>query len=186
MGELEHIVAIVTGAAHGIGREHALRFAAEGAYVVVNDIADPAAVVAEIGTHGGRAVANRADVTTWQGAHELIRCAIDNFGDLHALVNNAGGGSTGLAAEITEDAWDHEITLNLKGMFCPTRAALSYWSTQRAHGHAVRGSIVNTTSGAGGGKVIGTAASVFGCASGSTCREGTDTSCRAISSSSID
>lgn len=149
MGELDGIVAIITGAAGGIGREHARLFAAQGAAVVANDIADTTALVAEIAAAGGRAIGHHGDITTWVGAHDLITSAVDTFGGLHALVNNAGGGSQALAFELTEEAWDHEIALNLKGMFCPSRAALGYWQRLRADGKQVNASIVNTTSGAG-------------------------------------
>jgi NAD(P)-dependent dehydrogenase (short-subunit alcohol dehydrogenase family) len=149
VGELNGVVAIITGAANGIGREHALRFAREGASVVVNDIAEPSDTMQAIDAIGGTAVSYLADITTWTGARELITHALDRFGALHALVNNAGGGSLALAADVTEEAWDYEIALNLKGMFCPTRAALGYWNAERAAGRTVNASVVNTTSGAG-------------------------------------
>jgi len=144
MAELADTVAIVTGAAGGIGREHALLFAAEGASVVVNDLNDASAVVSEIVAAGGTAVAHQGDVSTWEDAHDLVECAVQTFGRLDALVNNAGGGAQALAADLTEAAWDHEIRLNLKGMFCPTRAALGWWKQQ-----GTAGSVVSTTSGAG-------------------------------------
>ncbi|MGD9795025.1 MAG: SDR family NAD(P)-dependent oxidoreductase [Acidimicrobiia bacterium] len=149
MGELDGVVAVITGAAGGIGREHARLFTAQGAAVVVNDICDTSALVDELIAAGGRAVGFTGDISTWTGAHGAIACAVDTFGDLHALVNNAGGGAQALAADLTEEAWDHEIALNLKGMFCPSRAALGYWQQRRAEGRSVSASIVNTTSGAG-------------------------------------
>ncbi|MCU1345987.1 MAG: short-chain dehydrogenase [Acidimicrobiia bacterium] len=144
MGELDQSVVIVTGAGSGIGREHALLFGREGASVVVNDVNDPSGVVAEIVAAGGNAIGHRADVSDWVSAHALVEEAVARFGRLDALVNNAGGGSQALASDLTEEAWDHEIQLNLKAMFSPTRAALGWWKQ-----HDAPGAVVNTTSGAG-------------------------------------
>jgi NAD(P)-dependent dehydrogenase (short-subunit alcohol dehydrogenase family) len=149
VGELDGVVAVVTGAASGIGREHALLLAHEGASLVVNDLVDPAPVVEEIRAGGGTAVGHRGDVADWVEAEALVAAAVEAFGGLHALVNNAGGGGQALAADVTEEAWDHEIRLNLKGMFCPTRAAIAWWQAERAAGRDVQASIVSTTSGAG-------------------------------------
>jgi NAD(P)-dependent dehydrogenase (short-subunit alcohol dehydrogenase family) len=149
MGELDGVVAVITGAANGIGREHALRFAREGARVVVNDVADPEPVVASITAVGGTAVGCRVDVTTSEGAQALVESAIEHFGGLDALVNNAGGGSTALATDVTDEAWEYELRLNLSGMFHPTRAALRWWQAQRRKEGTISASIVNTSSGAG-------------------------------------
>jgi NAD(P)-dependent dehydrogenase (short-subunit alcohol dehydrogenase family) len=149
MRYLDGVVAIITGAANGIGREHAVRFAREGASVVVNDIVEPTETMRAVDAIGAPAVSYVSDITTWAGAHELVAHTLDTFGALHALVNNAGGGSQALAADLTEEAWDYEIALNLKGMFCPTRAALGYWNAERAAGRTVQAAVVNTTSGAG-------------------------------------
>jgi len=144
MGKLDGNVAIVTGAASGIGREHALLFAKEGASVVVNDIRDTAHVVEDIGAAGGVAIGHCGDIADWKYAHELIRHTVEVFDHLDSLVNNAGGTTSALASDLTEEAWDQDIRLNLKGMFCPTRAALGYWKHE-----GLPGAVVNTTSGAG-------------------------------------
>jgi NAD(P)-dependent dehydrogenase (short-subunit alcohol dehydrogenase family) len=149
MAELEDRVAIITGAASGIGREHALCFAREGAAVVVADVDDPSAMVAEIAAGGGRAIAHQGDCADWATAHALIDAAVEAFGRLDCLVNNAGGGAQALAADVTEAAWDREMRINLKAMFSPTHAALGWWTDQRDRGRPVAASIVNTTSGAG-------------------------------------
>jgi NAD(P)-dependent dehydrogenase (short-subunit alcohol dehydrogenase family) len=149
MGELDGLVAIVTGAASGIGREHARYFALQGASVVANDLHDATGVVDEIVSAGGSAAAHGGDIADWDVAHDLISTATREFGHLDALVNNAGGGATALAADVTEEAWDHEIRLNLKGMFCPTSAALAWWRSEQDAGRDGRGAVVSTTSGAG-------------------------------------
>jgi NAD(P)-dependent dehydrogenase (short-subunit alcohol dehydrogenase family) len=149
MGELDGLVVIVTGAASGIGREHALFLAGEGASVVANDLQDTTDVVDEIASAGGSAVAHMGDAADWDVAHDLVSTAAHELGRLDALVNNAGGGATALAVDVTEEAWDHEIRLNLKGMFCPTRLALAWWRAERAAGRDGRGAVVSTTSGAG-------------------------------------
>jgi NAD(P)-dependent dehydrogenase (short-subunit alcohol dehydrogenase family) len=160
MGALDGRVAIITGAGRGIGREHALLFAAEGAKVVVNDLgggldgsnqeATPAEeVVAEITARGGSAVANHEDVTTWAGGERLIRCAIDAFGDLHVLVNNAGILRDRVLVNLSEEDWDAVINVHLKGHFVPTRHAATYWREQAKAGKVVRASVINTSSTSG-------------------------------------
>jgi NAD(P)-dependent dehydrogenase (short-subunit alcohol dehydrogenase family) len=149
MGELDGRVAIVTGAASGIGREHALLFGSEGAAVVATDLNDPAEVVAAIVAAGGTAIAHQGDCADWATAHELVDVAVDTYGRLDSLVNNAGGGGQALAADLTEEAWDHEIRINLKAMFCPTRAALGWWKRRLDSGEPVEATVVSTTSGAG-------------------------------------
>jgi NAD(P)-dependent dehydrogenase (short-subunit alcohol dehydrogenase family) len=155
MGALEGRVAIVTGAGRGIGREHALLFAAEGAKVVVNDLGaegedDPATqVVAEIRAAGGEAVANHDNVADWdQGAH-LIQSAVDAFGDLHVLVNNAGILRDRVLINMTEAEWDDVIHVHLKGHFVPTRHAAAYWRERTKAGEEVRAAIINTSSTSG-------------------------------------
>ena len=131
MGALDGRVAIITGAGRGIGREHALLFAAEGAKVVVNDLgggldgstmeATPAEeVVAEITSFGGEAIANHDNVATWDGGERLINSAIEAFGDLHVLVNNAGILRDRVLVNLSEEDWDSVINVHLKGHFVPT------------------------------------------------------------------
>ena len=160
MGALDGRVAIITGAGRGIGREHALLFAAEGARVVVNDLggaldgsastASPAEeVVAEIKAMGGEAVANHDNVADWEGGARLIRAAVDAFGDLHVLVNNAGILRDRVLVNLSEDDWDSVINVHLKGHFVPTRHAAAYWREQAKAGKTVKASIINTSSTSG-------------------------------------
>jgi NAD(P)-dependent dehydrogenase (short-subunit alcohol dehydrogenase family) len=153
-------VAVITGAGRGIGREHARLFAAEGAKVVVNDLggapdgegadATPAdEVVAEIVAAGGEAIANHDDVTDWEGARRLVDTAIEAFGDLHVLVNNAGILRDRMLVNMTEDEWDAVVDVHLKGHFCPTRWAAAHWRAQSKAGKAVEAAIVNTSSTSG-------------------------------------
>jgi NAD(P)-dependent dehydrogenase (short-subunit alcohol dehydrogenase family) len=150
-------VAIVTGAGRGIGREHALSLAAQGAKVVVNDLGgnmdgtggdlSPAAqVVEEIKAMGGQAVVNGDDVSSWEGAQSLINTAVSTFGDLHVVVNNAGILRDRMLTNMTEDEWDAVIKVHLKGTFAPARWAASYWRDQVKAGKEVDGRIINTTS----------------------------------------
>jgi NAD(P)-dependent dehydrogenase (short-subunit alcohol dehydrogenase family) len=150
-------VAIVTGAGRGIGREHALSLAAHGAKVVVNDLGgnidgsggdqSPAdAVVAEIKQMGGQAVASADSVSSWEGAQRLVNTAIETFGDLHVLVNNAGILRDRVLVNMTEDEWDAVIAVHLKGTFGPSRWAAAYWREQHKAGKPVSGRIINTTS----------------------------------------
>jgi len=160
MGALDGRVAVITGAGRGLGREHALLFAAEGARVVVNDLgggpdgsgsdASPAEqVAAEIRAAGGEAVANTADITTADGADGLIRQAIDEFGVLHVLVNNAGILRDRTIINMTDAEWDDVIRVHLRGHFMPTRAAARYWREQSKAGAALHPSLINTTSTSG-------------------------------------
>jgi NAD(P)-dependent dehydrogenase (short-subunit alcohol dehydrogenase family) len=160
MGALDGRVAIITGAGRGIGREHALLFAAEGARVVVNDLGgaldgsgddrSPAEqVVEEIRGLGAEAVANTDDVTTWEGGRRLIESAVGAFGDLHVLVNNAGILRDRMIVNMTEEDWDSVIHVHLKGHFVPTRHAANYWRERAKSGEEVRACIVNTSSTSG-------------------------------------
>jgi NAD(P)-dependent dehydrogenase (short-subunit alcohol dehydrogenase family) len=157
---LQDRVCIITGAGRGIGRDHALLFAAEGAKVVVNDLgggrdgegADgtPAQqVVDEIVAAGGEAVANYDDVSSWDGAERLVQQALDTFGDLHVLVNNAGILRDRMLANMAEDEWDAVMKVHLKGHFCPTRMAAAYWRDQSKAGVNTPRSVVNTASTSG-------------------------------------
>jgi NAD(P)-dependent dehydrogenase (short-subunit alcohol dehydrogenase family) len=160
MGALDGRVAIITGAGRGIGREHALLFAAEGAKVVVNDLGGgidgsgqsqgPAEEVAEeIRAAGGQAVSNNDNVASWDGAERLVEAAVTNFGDLHVLVNNAGILRDRMLVNMSEDEWDAVMHVHLKGHFCPTRWAASYWREQSRAGKEVRASVINTSSTSG-------------------------------------
>lgn len=143
-------VVIVTGAGQGIGRAHALAFAADGARVVVNDVGAAAdAVVDEITAAGGTAVACSADVSDWADAERLVRTAVDAFGTLDALVNNAGLVRDRMLVNMSEDEWDLVLKVDLKGHFCPLRHAAAFWRDQAKAGTPVQARVVNTSSGAG-------------------------------------
>ncbi|MEY2580889.1 MAG: hypothetical protein QOE09_738 [Ilumatobacteraceae bacterium] len=150
-------VAIVTGAGRGIGREHALSLAAHGAKVVVNDLggnvdgsggdlSPSQQVVEEIKAMGGEAVANGDSVSSWEGAQRLINTAVETFGDLHAVINNAGILRDRMLTNMTEEEWDAVINVHLKGTFAPSRWAAAYWREQAKAGKPVDGRIINTTS----------------------------------------
>lgn len=150
-------VAIVTGAGRGIGREHALMLASEGAKVVVNDLggeidgtggdASPAQqVVEEIKGMGGEAVANGDDVSDWEGAQRMVNMAIETFGGLDAIVNNAGILRDRMLSNMTEAEWDAVIKVHLKGTFAPARWAAAYWRERSKAGETNDGRIINTSS----------------------------------------
>ena len=153
-------VAIVTGAGRGLGREHALELARQGAKVVVNDLgaaadgvgssSDPAnEVVALIEAMGGEAVANGDDVADFEGAKRMVQQAIDTFGALDILVNNAGFLRDRMLVNTAEDEWDAVIRVHLKGHFAPLRHASAYWRSEAKEGRARAARVVNTSSGAG-------------------------------------
>jgi NAD(P)-dependent dehydrogenase (short-subunit alcohol dehydrogenase family) len=150
-------VAIVTGAGRGLGREHALLLASEGAAVVVNDLGGatdgsgsdmtPAqSVVAEIVDNGGRAVVNTDDVSDWEGAGRLVSQAVSEFGRLDVLINNAGVLRDRMLVNLSEDEWDVVMRVNAKGHAAPLRHAAAYWRQQAKAGEKVAASVVNTTS----------------------------------------
>ena len=153
MGFLDGRVAIITGAARGLGRQHALLFGGEGAMVVVNDRPDssgPASeVVDEIKAAGGQAVLSTEDVSDWTEGARLIDVAVETFGDLHVLVNNAGIVRDRSIFNMTEEEWDCVIDTDLKGHFVPLRHAASYWRRRSKDGHEVRACVVNTASTSG-------------------------------------
>jgi NAD(P)-dependent dehydrogenase (short-subunit alcohol dehydrogenase family) len=160
MGALDGRVAIITGAGRGLGREHALFFASEGAKVVVNDLGGDAhgegadttpaqQTVADIIAAGGEAVVNGDNVADWDGAARMVRQAVDTFGDLHVLVNNAGILRDRVIINMTEAEWDAVIEVHLKGHFCPTRHAATYWREQTKAGKEVQASIIHTSSTSG-------------------------------------
>jgi len=160
MGALDGRIAVITGAGRGIGREHALLFAREGAKVVVNDLggsadgvgadAGPAQqVVDEITALGGEAVANTDDCADWEGGQRLIRTAIDTFGGLDVLVNNAGILRDRMLTNMSEEEWDSVIHVHLKGHFVPLRHAATYWRERAKAGEPVNASVINTSSTSG-------------------------------------
>ncbi|MGV3759907.1 MAG: SDR family oxidoreductase [Actinomycetota bacterium] len=153
-------VAVVTGAGRGIGREHSLLLAHHGAKVVVNDLggsmsgegADvgPAQqVVDEIVAMGGEAVANTDDISDWDGAQALIQTAIDTFGGLDILINNAGILRDRMLTNMSEEEWDAVIKVHLKGTFAPSRHAAAYWRERAKAGEANDARIINTSSPSG-------------------------------------
>ncbi len=150
-GILEGRVAIITGAGGGLGAAHARVMAAEGCAVVVNDINQPAAqaVVDEINAGGGRAVVNTSDIANYDDSLNAVKQALDTFGDLHIVVNNAGNNRDRMFASMTEDDWDAVMAVHLKGHFCISSHAVHYWRGQSKEGKEVDARIINTTSNAG-------------------------------------
>jgi 3-oxoacyl-[acyl-carrier protein] reductase len=158
MGNLDGKVAIVTGAARGLGRTHALQLASQGARVVVNDLGggadgtghdeEPArAVCEEIAKMGGEAVPHFGDVANWDDAKGLIQTALDQFGDLNILVNNAGFLRDALLFSMTEEDFDSVVRVHLKGHFCTMRHASQYWrETSKAKGAPLYGRLISTAS----------------------------------------
>jgi NAD(P)-dependent dehydrogenase (short-subunit alcohol dehydrogenase family) len=154
-------VAIVTGAGNGLGRSYALGLAAQGTKVVVNDLGvgargeagaakgAAAMVVDEIRALGGEAVANTDDVTDWEAGQRIVQTALDAFGDLHAVVNNAGFVRDRMFVSCTPEEWDAVIRVHLRGHFCTSRHAVDYWRAQQKAGKVIDARIINTTSGAG-------------------------------------
>ncbi len=150
MGALDGRVAIITGAGRGLGREHALLFAAEGARVVVNDLGEVAEeTAAEIRATGGEAVASTASITEWEGGQALVATAIEAFGRLDVLVNNAGILRDRMLVSMSEQEWDDVVEVHLKGHFIPTRFAAAHWREQVKAGEPVAASIIHTSSTSG-------------------------------------
>jgi len=160
MGTLDGRVAIITGAGRGLGREHALLFAAEGAKIVVNDLGGandgsgsdmtPAQqTVADIKGMGGEAIVNTDNVSDWDGAKRMIDSAIEAFGDLDILVNNAGILRDRVLVNMSESEWDSVIQVHLKGHFAPTHHAAAYWREQAKAGITKPRNLVHTSSTSG-------------------------------------
>jgi len=160
MGMLDGKVAIVTGAGRGIGREEALLLASQGAKVIVNDVGGslkgeggdkhPAEEVVELIKQGGSdGAVNSSDVSSWEGAKELVQQAVDTFGQLDILVNNAGILRDKMSFNMDESDWDDVIRVHLKGHFAATHHAAVYWRNRAKSGEDVTGRIINTSSEAG-------------------------------------
>ncbi|MCG8673503.1 MAG: SDR family oxidoreductase [Pseudomonadales bacterium] len=144
-------VVIITGAGGGLGAAYAKVFAQEGAKVVVNDINQEAAqsVVDEIKANGGEAIVNTSDITNYADSENAVKQAVETFGDLHVVVNNAGICRDRMFASMTEAEWDAVIAVHLKGHFCISSHAVHYWRDQKKAGNEVNARIINTSSGAG-------------------------------------
>jgi NAD(P)-dependent dehydrogenase (short-subunit alcohol dehydrogenase family) len=160
MGIVDGRVVVITGAGRGLGRAHALAFAAEGAKVVVNDLGaslggegvDPspaAEVVAEIRAAGGEAIVNGDDCSDEAGAGRMITAAIDTFGGLDTLVCNAGIVRDRMLVNMSVEEWDAVMRVHLRGMFCPFRHAVDYWRAESKAGRPRAARLVTTSSGAG-------------------------------------
>lgn len=157
---LEGKVAIITGSGRGIGREEALLMAAQGAKIVVNDLGahfdgsgastSPAQeVVNEIKKMGGDAVANGDSVSDFKTAKRIVECAVDTFGGLNIVVNNAGILRDRMIFNMGEEDWDSVIAVHLKGTFNMTRHACEYWREEHKKGNVLNGRIINTSSDSG-------------------------------------
>ncbi|MCC4117566.1 SDR family oxidoreductase [Aromatoleum toluclasticum] len=151
MGICDGRTVIITGAGGGLGRAYALAFAAEGANVVVNDIRNEAAVAvaSEIREGGGKAIADSNDITRLETAQRIVDAAVEAFGDVHVVVNNAGILRDRMFVSLGEDDWDEVMRVHLKGHFCLANILGRRWRDQAKAGQQVDARIINTSSGAG-------------------------------------
>ena len=147
----ENRTVIVTGSGGGLGRAYALALGENGANVMVVDINAIAAAktVDDIKAAGGRAEYNLGDITSYDGAGDIFKATLDTFGDVHAVVNNAGNNRDRMFTSLTEEDWDQVINVHLKGHFCLSSHAAKYWRGKSKSGDDISGRIINTSSGAG-------------------------------------
>tara|TARA_X000000368_G_scaffold346027_1_gene285304 strand:+ start:3939 stop:4826 length:888 start_codon:yes stop_codon:yes gene_type:complete len=150
VGRLDNKVAVITGAGSGVGKEHALLLALEGAQVVVNDIGEAAnETVAIINANGGKAVSHIGSVSDWSTGEDLVSTALEAFGDLHILINNAGILRDAMCFSMSEQEFDEVISVHLKGHFVCARAAAIYWRNQAKAGNDSARRMIHTTSESG-------------------------------------
>ncbi|MEC7923643.1 MAG: SDR family NAD(P)-dependent oxidoreductase [Actinomycetota bacterium] len=150
MGRLEGKVAIVTGAGSGVGKEHAILLASEGAKIIVNDLGDNAdATVAQITSAGGEAKSIQGNVAEWITGEDLVNAAVETFGDLHILINNAGILRDAMSFSMNEEQFDEVIAVHLKGHFVCARAAAVYWRDQAKSGNEAPRRVIHTSSESG-------------------------------------
>jgi NAD(P)-dependent dehydrogenase (short-subunit alcohol dehydrogenase family) len=157
MAALEGRVCAITGAGRGIGREHALLFASEGAKLVINDLggapdgagSDVSAAQAVVDEIGSDAVAHTEDISTWDGARSLVETAVQSFGRLDVLINNAGILRDAFIGSMSEEQWDDVIRVHLTGHFAALRHAVDHWKARSKAGEEVKAAVVNTASGSG-------------------------------------
>jgi|TARA_B100001094_G_scaffold62210_1_gene57986 NAD(P)-dependent dehydrogenase (short-subunit alcohol dehydrogenase family) len=150
VGRLDNKVAVVTGAGSGVGKEHALLLASEGAKVVVNDIGDAAnQTAAAINENGGESISHIGSVADWSTGNELVKAALESYGDFHILINNAGILRDAMSFSMNEQEFDEVIAVHLKGHFACARAAAVYWRDQSKKGNHSSRRMIHTTSESG-------------------------------------